>query len=273
MDYKTHWWRIDIFINSNNPYLIFTLFPRMKQSIKQSGQNLIYPKQRIERISMEVTTKSSHIESYLLTHSNHPFLPSFHCHTIHPMRCDHSLLPVESPKSKQTTNHFHPIQQFLFHHANQHPLYWINSQCVVELLHLDGYFLTNTSFLPSFLPCLLYDFQCGIQEFNIHTHIIPLPILFPFHTLQNQMKNWKSHSHCFLSKQFHSSLHPLEILFIPFISNNHTQYSKNTMEPLLDILLFHSLQRLVQFSSVTSWRGFCLTISLMGSLGVFGCVF
>ena len=44
----------------------------MIQSIKQNGQNLIHPKQRIERLSMEVTTKSSHIESYLLTHSNHP---------------------------------------------------------------------------------------------------------------------------------------------------------------------------------------------------------
>ena len=45
------------------------------------------------------------------------------------------------------------------------------------------------------------------------------------------------------------------------------------MEPLLDILLFHSLQRLVQFSSVTSWRGFCFTISLIGSLSALGCVF
>ena len=45
------------------------------------------------------------------------------------------------------------------------------------------------------------------------------------------------------------------------------------MEALLDILLFHSLQCLVQFSIVASWRGFCLTISLMGSLGVLGCVF
>ena len=41
-----------------------------------------------------------------------------------------------------------------------------------------------------FLPSLLYNFQCGIQGFNIHTHIILLPILFPFHTLQNQTKNW-----------------------------------------------------------------------------------
>ena len=138
MDYKTHWWRIDIFINTSNPYLIFTLFPRMKQSIKQSGQNLIHPKQWIERLSMEVTTKSSHIESYLLTHSIHPFPSSFQFSTIRPIGCDHSLLPVESPKSKQTTNHLHPSQQFLFHHANQKPLHWINSQCVVELLHLDG---------------------------------------------------------------------------------------------------------------------------------------
>ena len=45
------------------------------------------------------------------------------------------------------------------------------------------------------------------------------------------------------------------------------------MEALLNIFLFHSLQRLVQFSSVTSWRRFCLTISLMGSLSVLGCVF
>ena len=45
------------------------------------------------------------------------------------------------------------------------------------------------------------------------------------------------------------------------------------METFFDILPFHSLQCLVQFSSVASWRGFCLTISLMGSLGVLGCVF
>ena len=45
------------------------------------------------------------------------------------------------------------------------------------------------------------------------------------------------------------------------------------METLLDIFLFHSLQRLFQFSSVISWRGFCLTISLIGSLGTLGCVF
>ena len=65
-----------------------------------------------------------------------PFPPSFHFPTIRPIGCDHSLLPVESPESKQTTNHLHPIQQFLFHHANQKPPHWINSQCVVEQLNL-----------------------------------------------------------------------------------------------------------------------------------------
>ena len=79
MDYKTHWWRIDIFINTSNPYLIFTLFPRMKQSIKQSGQNLIHPKQRIERLTMEVTTKSSHIESIS------SLIQSIHLSTIIPL--------------------------------------------------------------------------------------------------------------------------------------------------------------------------------------------
>ena len=96
-------------------------------------------KQWIERSSMEVTTKSSHIESYLLTHSNPPLsiiIPLLY--QFHLNRYGRSLLPVESPKSKQTTNHFHPIQQFLFHHANLKPLHWINSQCVVEFLHLDG---------------------------------------------------------------------------------------------------------------------------------------
>ena len=87
---------------------------------------------------------------------------------------------------------------------------------------------------------------------------------------------WKtdSHTHIVFSPNNSTLLFILlEILFIPFLSNNHTQYSKNTMEPLLDIFLFHSLQRLVQFSSVTSWHGFCFTISLMDSLGVLGCVF
>ena len=45
------------------------------------------------------------------------------------------------------------------------------------------------------------------------------------------------------------------------------------MEALLDIFLFHSLQRLVQYSGVTNWRGFCFTISLIGSLGVLICIF
>ena len=36
------------------------------------GKIWFIQKQRIERISIQVTTKSSHIESYLLTHSNPP---------------------------------------------------------------------------------------------------------------------------------------------------------------------------------------------------------
>ena len=45
------------------------------------------------------------------------------------------------------------------------------------------------------------------------------------------------------------------------------------MEVLIDILLSYSFQRLIQFSSVTSKRGFSLIISLMGSLGVLGLCF
>ena len=45
------------------------------------------------------------------------------------------------------------------------------------------------------------------------------------------------------------------------------------MEVLIDILFSYSFQRLIQFSSVTSKRGFSLIISLMGSLGVLGLCF
>ena len=120
---------------------------------------------------------------------------------------------------------------------------------------------------------LLYDFQCGIQGFIIHTHIIPSSILFPFHTLQNQMKT-DNHIHTVISPNNSTLLFILlEILSFHSFPITTAKQSRNTMEPLLDILLFHSLQRLVQFSSVTNWHGFCFTISLMGSLGVLGCIF
>ena len=94
----------------------------------------------------------------LSPHSLNPstFPPSFQFSTIHPIGCDHSLLPVESLKSKQVTNHLHPTRRFPFHLANQHPLHWINNQCVIELLHLDGKFIANNRnkhFLPSFFLC------------------------------------------------------------------------------------------------------------------------
>ena len=95
------------------------------------------------------------------------------------------------------------------------------------------------------------------------------------HSIHSKIK-WKTDSHIhivFIPNKFTLLFILLEILFIPFLSNNYTQHCKNSMEPLLNILLFHLLQRLVQFSSVTSWRGFCFTISLMGSLSVLGCVF
>ena len=95
------------------------------------------------------------------------------------------------------------------------------------------------------------------------------------HSIHSKIK-WKTDSHIhivFIPNKFILLFILLEILFIPFLSNNYTQHCKNSMEPLLNILLFHLLQRLVQFSSVTSWRGFCFTISLMGSLSVLGCVF
>ena len=125
-------------------------FPEWNNLSSKVDKIWFIQKQRIERSSIEVTTKSSHIESYLLTHSN-PHLSTIIPlpHQFHLIRCDHSLLPVESPKSKQTTNHFHPIQQFLFHHANQHPLHWVNSQCVVEFLVVGEWRSTRGNPFPT----------------------------------------------------------------------------------------------------------------------------
>ena len=96
IEHKILLWIIVVIINTNNPYLIFTLFPRMKHPFKRRGWGLIHLIQRIKRSSIDVTTKSRHIESYLLTHSIQPFPPPFHFPTMHPMRNDRSLLPVES---------------------------------------------------------------------------------------------------------------------------------------------------------------------------------
>ena len=74
----------------------------MKHLFKQNGQNLIYPKQRIERLSMEVTTKSSHIESYLLIHSNPPLstIIPLPYHSFNEMRS----LPASSRIAEIQTN-------------------------------------------------------------------------------------------------------------------------------------------------------------------------
>ena len=163
----------------------------MKHVFKQSGQNLIHPKQRIGRLSMEVTTKSSHTESFLLTHSNPPLsaiIPVLY-HSSNEMRS----LPASSriaviqtsnqSSSSNTTVSIPPCKP---------------GSASLNQFSVCRWVLTSRWIIPSkqatekpkhFLPSLLYDFQCGIQGFNIHTHIILLPILFPFHTLQNQMKN------------------------------------------------------------------------------------
>ena len=144
----------------------------MKQSIKQSGQNLIHPKQWIGRSSIQVTTKSSHIESYLLTHS---IFPPFHHHStspsISPMRCDHSLLPVESPKSKQTeaSSPSPTVSIPLCKLASAS----LNQFSVCRWVLASRWIIPNkqsTKATKYFLPSLLlYNFQCGIQGFNIHT--------------------------------------------------------------------------------------------------------
>ena len=271
---KLQWWIIVIFINANNPYLLFTVFPIMKHFFKRRGWDLIHPKQWIGRLSIEVTTKSSHIESYFLTHSNHPH---FHHHsTSTPFIQLDTIIPCSSRIAEiQTIKH--PlifIKTINFHSTMQHNSRLNESIISASLsywISMD-YAKQTTETLPSFLSSLLYAFQCGIQGFNIHTHIIPLPILSTFHTLQNQMKT-DNHIHIVFSPNTSTLLFILlEILFIPLLFNNNTRQSKNTIKPFFDILLFPSLQCLVLFSSVTNWRGFCLTISLMGSLSVFGCI-
>ena len=78
IEHKILLWIIVVIINTNNPYLIFTLFPRMKHPFKRRGWSLIHPKQQIRGSLIEVITKSNHIEFYLLTHSNYP---PFHHHS------------------------------------------------------------------------------------------------------------------------------------------------------------------------------------------------
>ena len=248
----------------------------MKQSIKQNGQNL-FQKQRIERSSMEVTTKSSHTESYFFTHSNPPLsiiIPVLY-HSSNWMRS----LPASSRIAEIQTNN----QSFSSNPTVSIPpckpkAASLNQFSVCRWVLTSRWIIpskqtteTPKHFLPSFLPCCMI----SSVEYKDPTFTLTLfHFLFSSHSIHSKIK-WKTDSHIhivFSPNNFTLLFILLEILFIPFLSNNHTQYSKNTMEPLLDIFLFHSLQRLVQFSSVTSWHGFCLTISLMGSLGVLGCV-
>ena len=279
MDYKTHWWRIDIFIITNNPYLIFTLFPRMKHLFKQNGQNLIYPKKnelneyqyKLQQNQVTSNPISSLIQSIHLS----TIIPVLY-HSSNEMRSLHassriaeiqtnnqsfsSCPTVSIPPCKPKAASLNQFSVCRWALASR----WIipSKQATENPKH----------FLPFFLVVWFPVWNTRIQHSHSHYYTsYPLPI--PYTPKSNEklivtftLCLFQTNSLFSLSSQntFHS---------IPFLSNNHTQYSKNTMETLLDIFLFHSLQCLVQFSSVTSWHGFCFTITLMGSLSVLGCVF
>ena len=81
----------------------------MKHIFKQNRQNLIYPKQRIERLSMEVTTKSSHTESYLLIHSNHPLstiipLPHYSSNWMRSLPASSRIAGIETNNQSSSSN-------------------------------------------------------------------------------------------------------------------------------------------------------------------------
>ena len=163
----------------------------MKTHVQAERMWFNHEKQWIGRLSIEVTTKSSHIESYLLTHSNHPH---FHHHsTSTPFIKLDAIIPFSSRIAEiQTIKH--PlifIKTINFHSTMQHNSRineLVISASLSYWISMD-YSKQTTETLLSFLTSsLLYDFLCGIRGFNIHTHIIPLPILSTFHSLQNQRK-------------------------------------------------------------------------------------
>ena len=165
---------------------------------------------------MDVTTKSSYIESYLLIHSNPPLstiipLPHHSSNWMRSLHVSSRIAVIQTNKQSSSSNPTVSIPPCKPKAAS------LNQCSVCHRALASRWIIPNkqtTETTKHYLPSLFVVwFPCGIQGFNIYTHIIPLSILSTFHTLQYQMKNWISHSHCFLSKQFHSSIHPTRKTF------------------------------------------------------------
>ena len=196
MDYKTHWWRIDIFINTNNPYLIFILFPRMKYLFKQSEQNLIHPKQWIGRSSMDVTTKSSHIESYLLTHSNPPLsiiIPVLY-HSSNEMRSLPASSRIAVIQTNNQSSSFNPAVSIppckpASASLNQFSVCrWVlTSRWIIPCKQATE---TTKHFLPSFFPCCMIS---SVEYKDSTFTLILLHFQFSSHSIHSRIK-WKTSS-------------------------------------------------------------------------------
>ena len=157
----------------------------MKQSIKQNGQNLIYPKTANWTI---IYGSHNEIKSHQIL-SPHSFNPPLSIiiplpyHSSNEMRslpASSRIAVIEANNQSSSSNPAVSIppckpafaslnQESVCHRAIE--FRWI--------IHSKQQKQT----LPSFIPSLLYDFQSGIQGFIIHTHIVPLQILSTSHTL------------------------------------------------------------------------------------------
>ena len=132
MDYKTHWWRIDIFINTNNPYLIFTLFPRMKLS--SSKVDIIWFIQNSElddHLWKSQRNQATSNPIYSLIHSNPPF---YHHSTSLPFIQLDAITPCfqynrRNPNKQPITF----IQYSSFHSTMQTSICFIESKISVSL--------------------------------------------------------------------------------------------------------------------------------------------
>ena len=157
----------------------------MKHVFKQSGQNLIYPKQRIERLSMEVTTKSSHIESYLLTHSDHPLstiipLPHHSSNWMRSLPASSRIAEIQTNNQSSSSNSAVSISPCKLASAslNQFSMCrWVlTSRWIIPNKHNR-----NSQTLPSFLPFFLVVWfpvwNTRIQHSHSHySTSYPLPI-------------------------------------------------------------------------------------------------
>ena len=124
------------------------------------GKIWFIQKQRIERISIQVTTKSSHIESYLLTHSNPPLsiIIPLPYHSSNEMRSLHASSRIAEI---QTNN-----QSFSSNTTVSIPPCKLASASLNQF-SVCRWVLTSRWIIPSkqatenpkhFLPSLLYDF-------------------------------------------------------------------------------------------------------------------